>query len=489
MKQILIVTVLLMGFVGFSQDDNSEQDYKKRVLETAEISILSSLYGQNGAHAAVTGGIGDEDLKNVATDINIAIPINADDVLTIDATVSAYSSASSSNLNPITGASKGGGGEGEGDDDRSVQDQNGGSKAVGSPWTTSNNKSRRDVWLNGNFGYSHTSDDRTNIYSGGISVANEFDYFSLGGHISYVKSFNEENTTLNFGSKIYLDHWRPTYPGEFKDFVHNFNGTLDDNYFSGIDIYNQNGQIVNKNSSQNWRLSNPTIIKDKGRNTYTFTLSFSQVLSKRMQVSFISEMTYQKGWLANPLQRVYFADKPNFYIGNPSGISNYTNRNNTGTFQLADDIERLPHARIKIPLAMRFHYYINEFLVMKTYYRYYFDDWGIQSHTFEVELPVKLNFKWTLYPSYRFYNQTGAKYFAPYERHLSTEQFYTSDYDLSPFSANQFGMGIKYRDATTSKKLFGLVGLKNITLNFNHYNRSDGFNANIISIGTKLLLN
>jgi hypothetical protein len=186
------------------------------------------------------------------------------------------------------------------------------------------------------------------------------------------------------------------------------------------------------------------------------------------------------------LQRVYFADRPNFYIGDPAGIPHYTDKSNTGTFQLADDIERLPHSRVKIPLGLRWHYYINENLVVKTYYRYYFDDWGLQSHTFNIELPIKIGMKWTFYPDYRYYTQTGVKYFAPYETHLSTEKFYTSDYDLSPFSANQFGLGIKYRDITTQNRLFGL-GIKNISINYHYYRRNNGFTAHIISLGTKLV--
>jgi hypothetical protein len=51
-----------------------------------------------------------------------------------------------------------------------------------------------------------------------------------------------------------------------------------------------------------------------------------------------------------------------------------------------------------------------------------------------------------LYPSYRFYNQTAADYFKPYESALSADEFYTSDYDLSEYSAYQIGFGLSYRD-------------------------------------------
>ena len=84
-----------------SQD--STKVYKKRVLETIEVNFLSSYYTQDGDNAAVSGGIGTEELTDVTGTIVVAIPLNDDDVLTIDAGVSAYTSASSSNVNPFDG--------------------------------------------------------------------------------------------------------------------------------------------------------------------------------------------------------------------------------------------------------------------------------------------------------------------------------------------------------------------------------------------------
>ena len=155
-------------------------------------------------------------------------------------------------------------------------------------------------------------------------------------------------------------------------------------------------------------------------------------------------------------------------------------------FQLADDIERLPNTRFKIPIGMRYNYYINETFSLRTYYRYYFDDWGINSHTASVELPIKIGDKFTLYPTYRYYQQTQADHFAPYESHLSTQEFYTSDYDMSEFDSNQYGMGIKYSDALHKKNIYGF-GIKSVDLRYNNYSRSDGLNSGIISFGIKFV--
>ena len=205
-----------------------------------------------------------------------------------------------------------------------------------------------------------------------------------------------------------------------------------------------------------------------------------------MQFSLFADIVQQNGWLSNPMQRVYFRDRPNFYIGKKNDIPKYTSKKNQGVFQLADDIERLPHSRMKFPLGMRLNYYINEYLVVKTYYRYYFDDWGITSQTANIELPVKVGGKFTLYPNYRYYTQTKADYFAPYEAHLSTEKYYTSDYDLSAFNSNQYGLGVRYTDIFAKGGVFGLY-LKQADLKFSHYQRNTRFNFNIVSLGFKFV--
>lgn len=77
--------------------------YKKRVLESAEVDFLASYYNQDGENAAVTGGIGTQKLQDVAPAIVIWIPLNDDEVLNVDEGISAYSSASPSNINPFDG--------------------------------------------------------------------------------------------------------------------------------------------------------------------------------------------------------------------------------------------------------------------------------------------------------------------------------------------------------------------------------------------------
>jgi hypothetical protein len=47
-----------------------------------------------------------------------------------------------------------------------------------------------------------------------------------------------------------------------------------------------------------------------------------------------------------------------------------------------------------LKLGARLNFYINEYVVARTYYRYYEDDWGIKAHTASIE-PVKISSKFT----------------------------------------------------------------------------------------------
>jgi hypothetical protein len=209
----------------------------------------------------------------------------------------------------------------------------------------------------------------------------------------------------------------------------------------------------------------------KNRNSYSLGLNFSQILSKNIQGSLSLDVIQQQGLLSTPFQRVYFADVADSF---------------RESFHLADDIERLPDSRFKTAIGGRLNFYINESFVLRTYYRYYFDDWGIASHTASLEVPIKITDKFTLYPSYRFYNQTAADYFNTYNTALSTDEFYTSDFDLSQYDANQFGFGINYTDIFT-KLHIAQFGLKSVDVKYNYYKRNTGLSSSIITAGFKFV--
>ncbi|MFK7811017.1 MAG: DUF3570 domain-containing protein [Maribacter sp.] len=433
LKYILSFTFFIVSLSGFSQQDqDSTKVYKKRVLETTEVDFLTSYYAQDGDNAAVSGGIGTEELTDVTGTIVISIPLNDDDVLTIDAGVSAYTSASSSNVNPFDG------------------------RQPADPFVASSGASLTDTWGNFNIFYNHSSDDRNDIWSAKFSVSTEYDYFSLGFGGSYSKLFNEKNTEVSLSANVFLDTWSAIYPSELRPFGTNGIGSFRPSEITGNTNYNPNF----------------TTFDNEGRNSYSLGLGLSQILHKNLQGSLAFDVVQQQGLLSTPFQRVYFSDIADSFIEN---------------FHLADDIERLPDSRLKIAVGGRLNWYLNERLTVRTFYRYYSDNWGIKSHTASIELPIKITDKFTLYPSYRFYNQTSADYFYAYETALSTNEFYTSDYDLSEYSANQFGFGVSYTDIFTQMRIWK-IGLKSVDLKFYKYDRNSTFGSSIITAGFKFVI-
>jgi hypothetical protein len=493
-KLILIFLAVVFTFrLVSAQEVDSSKVFRKRVLESTEVDLLMSLYNQDGVHSPVNGGIGTEKLTDVTPTIVISIPLSSSDILTIDAGISAYTSASSSNINPFmsvsstlknanlfntTGASRGG---------TTVVPTTGTtttvpSKPYGTPWLASTGASHSDVNKAIHTDYSHSSDSRNLIWGTNVSYSKEFDYISYGFGGNVTALFNEKNTEVGLKGSAYLDTWKPIYPTELREYMdYGPSSFQSSGYFKGVTILNQAG-----NASTAYLPSAFKPWDSKGRNSYTISFFTSQILTQKLQMALFFDVVAQQGMLSTPYQRVYFADKPNYYIGYAAFIPVYTTPDNKAVYQLADDIERLPTSRYKFPVGARVNYYINETVVLRSYYRYYADNWGLKANTVNFDLPVKLSPAFTLTPSFRFYQQNQATYFAPFEKHISTEEFYTSDYDLSKFTSNQYSLAINYLDIFNELKLGGM-GLKNINLKYSHYDRSDGLNANILSFGIKFV--
>ncbi len=66
--------------------------------------------------------------------------------------------------------------------------------------------------------------------------------------------------------------------------------------------------------------------------------------------------------------------------------------------------------------------------------------------------------------------------------HLASEQFYTTDDDLSKFNSNFYGAGLRF---APPGGVFGLQHLNSLELRYGHYNRTDGLGSNIVTLALK----
>ena len=189
------------------------------------------------------------------------------------------------------------------------------------------------------------------------------------------------------------------------------------------------------------------------RQTYTASFSFTQVINTRLQAAFLLDLVEQHGYLGLPFHRVFFTDG-------------------------ADSVEKLPSNRFKLPIGLRLNYFLGDRVILRGYYRYYTDSWGIQAHTASLEVPVKVTPFFSITPFYRFYTQTAAKYFAPYEGHLQSDTYYTSNYALSKFSSNFFGAGFRI---APPKGIFG-THLSSMEVRYGHYTQTTDLISDVISL-------
>jgi hypothetical protein len=121
-------------------------------------------------------------------------------------------------------------------------------------------------------------------------------------------------------------------------------------------------------------------------------------------------------------------------------------------------------------------------VILRTYYRYYKDDWGLEAHTANIETSVKVSPFFSVTPFYRYYTQTAVDYFAPYQAHKTTDQYYTSNYDLSKFTSQMYGAGIRL---TPPNGVFGFQHLNMLELRYGHYTKNNGMNSDIVSLNLK----
>ncbi|MBH8568683.1 DUF3570 domain-containing protein [Microvirga sp. STS02] len=272
--------------------------------------------------------------------------------------------------------------------------------------------SAHDVRYHGDFGYSREQKSKGTIWGVGTGVSKEYDYLSFNLAGSFAKTSQDGNRQLSLAGQVFFDRVTLIQPLELRE-----------GYTTGS---------TTNRGEKNYGTDT--------RQTYNFTATYSQVLAKRLQAAISTELVSQNGLLSTPFHRVYFRDNTTELNKAPTSVGDsFSPRVAT-----AARIENLPRARFKYPVSLRVNYYATDLVQVRAFYRFYNDNFGITAHTFELELPVKITPFFVVYPFYRYHTQTAARYFAPFMEHSINDTYYTSDYDLSAFSANKVGLGLRY---------------------------------------------
>ncbi|MCG2792014.1 MAG: DUF3570 domain-containing protein [Weeksellaceae bacterium] len=273
--------------------------------------------------------------------------------------------------------------------------------------------------------WSRENEEKGTTLMAGVAYSGEYDYQSFGANIGFAKKTPNKMGEFTAKFQAFLDQVTLIAPIELR--TGNNNGGEGDDYGT------------------------------TGRNTFALSLAYSQIINKDFQMEFLVDGVQQTGYLSLPFHRVYF--------------------NDNSVHQ-----EALPDKRFKIPLGLRANYFLGDKVILRAYYRYYTDDWDLTSHTISLETPVKLSPFLSVSPFYRYYSQTAAKYFSPYQTHTAFDDFYTSNYDLSKFDSHFYGAGIRI---SPKNGLFGVAQLNMLEVRYGHYTKSIGMKSDIISLNLR----
>ncbi len=417
-----VIGMYLLMAQAFSQSPVTDSSgYKPKKLKLDEVHLISSYYDQTADKSAVMGGRTDYKGNGDVTDFANGI----------DVTFIGWDQKQRKNTLAV----------GIGVDYHTAASQ----AYVDSNGTSRNNGTRIYPTLT----WTRENELKGTSFGLGAYYSAENNYYHSVGVNATASKKNKTNGEFSLKVVGFFDQIKMIYPTEFIPVPKSapVDSTL--HYITSasgrVELVNNSGTVVGKSKSPQ--------VPSRARNTLTASLSFTQIINQRMQGSIELDAVYQNGYLGLPFHRVFY---------------------NTGK----DTIENLPSQRFKLPIGFRLNYFLGDNIILRSYYRFYADSWGLVSNTFNLEIPVKITPFFSVSPFYRFYAQTAAKYFAPYAVHTENEQYFTSNYALASFNSQLFGAGIRI---APPKGVFG-SSLKTLELRYGHYTQTTDLNANIISI-------
>ena len=415
MKKICLSVVGLycMLLSAFSQsNDRDTSGYKSKKLQLDEANLVSGYYNQNGDHSAVTGGIGTQKLNDVANIFDLQFvkwnEANNKYTWTAELGVDHHTAASQAYVSQSGASQKGG----------------------------------TRIYPSINW---QVEKDNGFTFGLGAGISNEYNYHSFNTNFLIGKTSKNKNTEISLKGQAFFDQVTLIEPSELIPKVVVTSGTT---------YTTASGNVITSGSD-----SHKANIPKSARNTFSGSLTLTQVVNKNFQLALIADGVAQNGYLGLPFHRVYFKD------------------------QDSAKIEHLPDTRYKLPLGIRLNYFLGDKIIFRTYYRYYTDNWGITAHTASIEIPYKVSPFFSISPFYRYYTQTASQYFAPYKEHVTTDTYYSSNYDYSAFNAQYFGVNFKI---TPRNGLFNIHSFNTLEIRYGHYTQTTGLQADNIGISLKL---
>jgi len=254
----------------------------------------------------------------------------------------------------------------------------------------------------GDFKLGYEWDEAALDVGGGISLERDYEsrFVNLGGRLD----FNQKLTTLTGGVSYTASDTNARIDHDALPYINT--GA----YTDQITLTSEGGKII-----------------DGHRKDWSARLGLTQVLNKNALIETGFGYTYSIGYQENPYKvvEVGFIDPSQQFLAPPGGY--FAN--------VQALLEQRPDIRNQWTGNLRYVQYIDPFdAALHFGYRFYHDDWGIDSHTFEADWAQPLGHGWTLTPRVRYYTQDAADFYRPYL--ISMQAYNSGNFDRSKLPQN-----------------------------------------------------
>jgi len=139
------------------------------------------------------------------------------------------------------------------------------------------------------------------------------------------------------------------------------------------------------------------------------------------------------------------------------------------------DADKRPDKRLAYGVNLKYNTLLTDDLVYKANYRFYTDDWNIDSHTIDNDLYYELNKDLTLGAGVRYYTQSEADFYNASKDFFTTQTYASSDVRLSSFDAFSYKASVDYK----------ITDALSYNLGAEFYTQSTGLDATFFTTGIK----
>lgn len=226
----------------------------------------------------------------------------------------------------------------------------------------------------------------------GVNVSKEFDYTSIGASAQYAWDFNQRNTTLAAGLSYNQDTVSPV---------------------GGMPVGLSDAPVTATPKTSSGATDTKSVAD--------LLLGVTQVINRSTLMQFNFTYGNDSGYLTDPYKILTVLDGAGNLSATPYKF------------------EKRPDSRTRTALYWKTMHQFTED-VLDISYRYYTDDWGIDSHTIDARYRTEMGGGHYLQPHVRYYTQGKADFYHYNLTEGSIPGYASADYRLGELSTTTFGL-------------------------------------------------